>query len=84
MTAPKPPLADARVEFYAGHRGDETPRAVIIAGRRLAVSRVLDRARVLDAAGGGTRDTWRCRLEDGRMVTIELLPDGATRVSPAA
>lgn len=32
-----------RVECYAGHRGDETPRALTIDGRQVAVVEVLDR-----------------------------------------
>lgn len=31
------------VECHAGHRGDETPRALTIDGRRVAVIEVLDR-----------------------------------------
>ena len=31
------------VECYAGHRGEETPRALIIGDRRVAVVEVLDR-----------------------------------------
>lgn len=73
--------AETTVEFYAGHRGDETPRAVVAAGRRIGISRVLARERVLDRATGASRDVWRCRLEDGRTVTIEIFADGARRVS---
>ena len=37
-----PPLLTVRVECYAGHRGEETPRAIHLADRRLAVTDVLD------------------------------------------
>ena len=30
------------VESYAGHRGEQTPRTLILGGRRLAVAEVLD------------------------------------------
>lgn len=32
-----------RVECYAGHRGEETPRALILDDRRIEVVEVLDR-----------------------------------------
>ncbi len=32
-----------RVECYAGHQGEETPRALVIGDRRVAVVEVLDR-----------------------------------------
>jgi hypothetical protein len=32
-----------QVECYAGHRGEETPRALVIGGRRITVVQVLDR-----------------------------------------
>jgi hypothetical protein len=32
-----------RVECYAGHRGEETPRALVIGTRRVDVVEVLDR-----------------------------------------
>jgi hypothetical protein len=31
-----------RVECYAGHRGEETPRAVMMGERRVAVREILD------------------------------------------
>jgi hypothetical protein len=31
-----------RVECYAGHRGEETPRAIHLDGRRISVQEVLD------------------------------------------
>jgi hypothetical protein len=32
-----------RVECYAGHRGDETPRALAIGARRIEIIEILDR-----------------------------------------
>lgn len=34
---------EIRVECYAGHRGEETPRALAFDGRRVEVAEVLDR-----------------------------------------
>jgi hypothetical protein len=36
------PLLSVRVECYAGHRGEETPRAFYLGERRIQVSAVLD------------------------------------------
>ena len=35
-----PPVA---VECYAGHRGEDTPRSIVLGGRRVGVREVLDR-----------------------------------------
>ncbi len=77
-------IEGAKVESYSGHRADEAPRAVIIDSVRLQIVEVLLRKRVITPPGGGTVDVWRCRLEDGRTVTVELLEEGAWRVSTAA
>jgi hypothetical protein len=69
------------VECYSGYRGEETPRAVFIAGKRLDVVAILSRERFLNASSGRTREAWRCRLSDGRVATVELLEAGAWRVS---
>jgi hypothetical protein len=41
-TLPDPPLLTVGVECYAGHRGEETPRALRLGDRRLDVAEVLD------------------------------------------
>jgi hypothetical protein len=74
-------IEGARIESYAGYRGQETPRAVVIDGARLEVVSVLSRKRVFDAASGRMREVWRCGLADGRLATVEFLEDGAWRVS---
>lgn len=43
MTGPDPQPLAIRVECYAGHRGEEPPRALIIGSRRVEVTEVLDR-----------------------------------------
>jgi hypothetical protein len=72
------------VECYAGFKGDETPRAVVIDQLRLDVVEILVRKRVLDRAGGPIRDVWRCRLADGRVVTLERRDGETWRVSALA
>ena len=39
---PEQPLLSIGVECYAGHRGEQTPRALILGDRRIAVAQVLD------------------------------------------
>jgi hypothetical protein len=36
------PLLSLNVECYAGHRGEQTPRTLILGNRRIAVAEVLD------------------------------------------
>jgi hypothetical protein len=80
VTSAEGPKSETSVEFYAGHRGREMPRAVVIAGRRSRVQAVLRRERVEDGATRARREVWRCRLDDGRTVVVEALENGATRV----
>jgi len=35
-------LLEVRVECYAGHRGEQTPRTLILGDQRIAVTEVLD------------------------------------------
>ena len=60
-----------RVECYAGGRGDEEPRRVVIGQLGRAVVEVLTRS-VEEAAGdpGRTRRRFRVRLEDGAVVWL--------------
>lgn len=76
-----PTYERADVECYAGHKGQEIPRAVVIEGKRLEVVQVLSRGRSLDASSGRVRESWHCRLDDGRIAAIELPESGAWRVS---
>jgi len=78
-----PDLNAVRVESYAGYKGQETPRAVILEAKRLEVVSILSRKRALDPASGRMRDIWRCRLEDGRDVVVERLDNDTWRVSAA-
>jgi hypothetical protein len=39
---PEAPLLSVAVECYAGHRGEQTPRVLILGERRIAVAEVLD------------------------------------------
>jgi hypothetical protein len=39
---PEPRLLSVGVECYAGHRGEQTPRALILGDRRIVVGEVID------------------------------------------
>jgi hypothetical protein len=77
-------LLSVRVECYAGHRGEQTPRAFILGDRRIAVAEVLDawlapeyRYFKLRGADG---DTYLVR-HDQRSDTWELTVFRAERVN---
>jgi len=55
-----------RVVFYAGYKGQETPRAVRLKDRELRVLEILDRKRVQDARRKTEVEVFTCRLEEGR------------------
>jgi hypothetical protein len=39
---PEQRLLEVRVECYAGHRGEQTPRTLILGDRRIAVAEIVD------------------------------------------
>ena len=75
-------MADrVEVRCYAGGRGDETPRAVLLGGREVAVQ--VERAWVEEpvASGGSARRrVFQVRLEDGGRCRLAQHPDGSWTV----
>jgi hypothetical protein len=66
------------VRCYAGGRGDETPRAVLLAGREVTVwveRRWLEEP--VGSGGSGRRRMFQVRLEDGRRCRLAQEPDGS-------
>jgi hypothetical protein len=72
------PLADqVEVRCYAGGRGEENPRAVLLGGRELTVR--VERGWVEEPVGSGgaaRRRVFQVRLEDGRRCRLTQHPDG--------
>jgi hypothetical protein len=64
-----------KIDFHSGYRGEETPRFVTLSGIRHGVARVLSRKRVLDQASGEVFEVFRCRLDDGRAVSVRRPQD---------
>ena len=68
----------AEVRCYAGGRGEETPRAVLLGGREVTVR--VERGWVEEPAGSGgsaRRRMFQVRLEDGRRCRLAQEPDGS-------
>jgi hypothetical protein len=69
-----------RVEVgcYAGGRGDETPRVVLLGGREVML-RVERRwlEEPVGASGGERRRLFQVQLEDGRRCRLAQEPDGS-------
>jgi len=84
QNAVTPVFNDAKVESYSGYQGEETPRALVLDGKRFEVASVLSRKRALDSETGLRREVWKCRLNDGREVLVEKFDSGVWRVSPAS
>jgi hypothetical protein len=74
-----------RVEvlFYAGYKGEETPRAIAVAGRIHPVETVLSRTRGLRNDTGTTFEIFRVRIA-GRTVVIRRTSSGETELLPAS
>jgi hypothetical protein len=76
------------VRWYAGGRGEETPRAVLLGGRELSVR--VERGWVEQplgetgpASGPATsRRGFQVRLEDGRRCRLAQQPDGSWTLEP--
>jgi hypothetical protein len=65
------------VRCYAGGRGEETPRAVLLGGREVAVW--VERSWIEEpvaSSGSARRRMFQVRLEDGRRFSLAQEPDG--------
>ena len=71
-------MADrVEVRCYAGGRGEETPRAVLLGGREVTVR--VERGWVeepVGSSGSGRRRVFQVSLEDGRRCRLAQEPDG--------
>jgi hypothetical protein len=74
------------VDCYAGGRGDETPRAVLLGGREVTVR--VERCWIEEPVGssGSTRRRriFQVQLEDGRRWRLAQEPDGSWTLAHTA
>jgi hypothetical protein len=66
------------VRCYAGGRGEETPRAVLLGGREVTVG--VERSWIeepVESSGTARRRMFQVRLEDGRRCRLAQEPDGS-------
>ena len=64
-----------KVLFYSGYKGEETPRAIIVAGREYAVDKVIWRKRGQDKDTRESYELVRCRVA-GQEITLKISPSG--------
>ncbi len=74
-----------QVRCYAGGRGEETPRAVVLGGREVMVD--VERGWVEEPVAGpagARRRVFEVRLDDGRRGRLAQEPDGSWTLTPTA
>ena len=64
-----------RIRFYAGSKGEESPRSVIIDEIDYPVKKVISRQRVLDRQTNVKAEVFLCQLEEA-VVIIKLFDTG--------
>jgi hypothetical protein len=73
------------VRCYAGGRGDETPRVVLLGGREVTVR--VERSWIeepVGSSGTARRRLFQVRLEDGRRCRLAQQPDGSWTLAHTA
>ena len=68
-----------QVIFYAGYKGRETPRAVVLAGREYPVEKIILRKRVREKDTGEAFELMRLRVA-GQDATIRISSSGECRL----
>ncbi len=64
-----------KVLFYSGYKGQETPRAIVIAGREYPVDKVIWRKRGREKDSRESFELIRCRVA-GQEITLKISPSG--------
>jgi len=70
------------VRFYAGYKGEETPRSILAGGQEYLVEHVLSRRKCLEKVSGKGYEVFVCRVA-GKTVRIRKLETGECELSPA-
>ncbi|GEM_PF-1073701 len=70
------PQESVSVDFYAGYRGEETPRHLFIKGQRFTIDEVLERKREALAGGPEWADVFVCRVGNCRLKLKKILGEG--------
>jgi hypothetical protein len=60
------------VRFYAGYKGEEVPRSVVVGSREFKIDEVLSRKRVLDRKSGRRMEIFRCKMEGERVEIVKF------------
>jgi hypothetical protein len=68
------------LRFYAGYKGEEIPRAVIIGNHEFVIDKIISRERVLDKKSGKRFEVFKCRME-GKPVIIKVHESGEWEIS---
>lgn len=76
-----PPRRLVGVVFYGGYKGEETPRAIVVNGRRFRVEKVLSRAREFDERTGTLAEVFVVRVEGRDLRLRKTAGDGAEVLS---
>ena len=71
--------AEIEVIFYAGYKGRETPRAIVLAGREYPVDEIIWRKKGQDRDTREPYELLRCRAA-GQEFTLKILPSGECRL----
>jgi hypothetical protein len=69
-------VPQTKVRFYEGYKGRQVPRSVQIGTREQFVVSVFSQKRIFDHEKNTVRETFRCLLDNRRLVEIEVGPDG--------
>jgi hypothetical protein len=70
------------VRFYAGYKGEETPRSILAGGREYMVEDIFSRRKCLEKVSGKSYEVFVCRVA-GKTVRIRKLETGECELSPA-
>jgi hypothetical protein len=68
------------LRFYAGHKGNETPRSVLIGSREFKIDKILERSRVWNERTGESCEVFTCEME-GQKVRITVRESGKFEIA---
>ena len=64
------------VKFYAGYKGEETPRSVLFEGQEFTIDRILERKKILDPKTGEVRREYTIKLKD-KLAILKISHSGS-------